>query len=319
VRYVAPDGHVVTARAPGWSPADQPLSDTAPVDGGGRVTLSLARSSVDQAISDALLSVALLAIGLLVVAGVLGYVVARWLSRPFQELAHAAQDVGRGRMEVDLPSYSIPEADQIARALERAGAQVQEMLTRHRSFLLDASHELRTPITALRLELEDLSFAGGLPPAAAEQLQRSMGELDRLSTSVDAMLAATRERRVGDVDLRDLARSTAQRWTANLRPLGRTVEVTGIEPAPVRLAPGAVEQVLDGLMENAVNNGGGAVTLDVEDAGDHVLVRVRDEGPAPDEPPASLDHTVAAATACGGHLSLDRTPTTSYTLRLPRA
>src|SRR4051812_19124745 len=159
----------------------------------------------------------LIGVALVLVSALFGLVVARWLAAPFREIAGEARDLGRGRMDIDLPSYSVPEADDIARSLERAGRQVQEILTRHRNFLLDASHELRTPITAMRLELEDLSFAGELSAGAAAQLRRSMEELDRLSTSVDDLLAATRERRVGDVDLVDLARSTVDRWEPNLQ------------------------------------------------------------------------------------------------------
>ena len=261
----------------------------------------------------------LIGIALVIISALFGLVVARWLTAPFREIAAEARDLGRGRMDIDLPAYSVPEADEIARSLERAGRQVQEILTRHRGFLLDASHELRTPITAMRLELEDLSFAGDLSTGAAEQLNRSMGELDRLSTSVDALLAATRERRVGDVDLVELARSTLQRWEPNLQQLGRSVSLSGISPAPVRLAPGAVEQVLDGLLGNALENGGGAVSLLVEDAGDHIRVRVRDEGPAPAQIASTLHTTRDAAAAFGGFLYLDRTETTSYTLMLPRA
>jgi len=248
-----------------------------------------------------------------------GLVVARWLAVPFHDLATEARALGRGRMDLALPSYSVPEAEDIARSLERAGRQVQDIMTRHRAFLLDASHELRTPITALRLELEDLSFAGELSAGATEQLQRSMGELERLNSSVDAMLAATRERRVGDVDLAALARDAVTRWLPHLARVGRRVELVGTGPAPVRLAAGAVEQVLDGLLGNALTNGGGTVTLTVLDAGDHVCVQVGDEGPAPEDLPATLEPTRAAAAAFGGHLALDRAATTTYVLRLPSA
>ncbi|NUR09287.1 MAG: HAMP domain-containing histidine kinase [Nocardioidaceae bacterium] len=265
------------------------------------------------------LAVALGGVLLVALSAVAGLLVARWLGGPFHALAAEARSLGRGRMDLDLPTYAVPEAEAIARSLERAGRQVQEILTRHRAFLLDASHELRTPITAMRLELEDLSFAGDLSEGAAEQLRRSMHELDRLNASVDAMLAATRERRVGDVDLTEVARATVERWQPNLAQVGRRVSFVGESPAPVRLASGAVEQVLDGLLGNALDNGGGTVTLSVVDAGDHVLVQVVDEAPCPDAPPSALEPTRETAAAFGGHLALDRGPATSYTLRLPRA
>jgi signal transduction histidine kinase len=319
IRYVGPGGREVEVTAPGFESDAEAVSSKMALDEGGSVTVERSRAVVNDAISDALLAVVLLALVLGVASAFVGWLVARRLARPFQDLAGVARGVGRGRLDVELPHYAVPEADQIARALETASRQLKEMLVRNRQFLLDASHELRTPITALRLELEDLSMAIEKSQAVGEQLERSMGELDRLGAAVDAMLAATRERRVGDVDLLDLARETGARWTTNLKRVGRSVDVTGEGPVPVRLAAGAVEQLLDALIANSLANGGGTVTLDVADLDDHVRVQVRDEAPAPTTPPAALAAAQEAAAAFGGHISLDRSATSSYTLRLPRS
>jgi signal transduction histidine kinase len=310
VRYVAPNGRTLVARSAGYtaSPSQADVADTVRLSGGGTLTFARSRQFVDDAVSDALMPVVLLAVGLALVAGALGYVVARRLSRPFQELAGVARDLGRGRFDVEVPHYAMPEADVVGRALETSAVQLHDLVVREREFVLTASHELNTPITALRLELEDLSLDPGLPAAATQQLRRSMGEVDRLSASVNHLLDAARERRVGvtsDVDVAQLAREVAARWQA----AGRAVEVVG-GPARVHLAAGPVAQILDDLVSQTMED----VTVEVEELSDHVRVRVCSPGP-PSVVPAGAR---SVAEAVGAHLTVDRGPTTSYTLRLPR-
>jgi signal transduction histidine kinase len=310
VRYVAPNGRTMVARSAGYtaSPSRADVADTVRLSGGGTLTFARSRQFVDDAVSDALMPVVLLAVGLALVAGALGYAVARRLSRPFQELAGVARDLGRGRFDVEVPHYAIPEADVVGRALETSAVQLHDLVVREREFVLTASHELNTPITALRLELEDLSLDPGLPAAATQQLRRSMGEVDRLSASVNHLLDAARERKVGvtsDVDVAQLACEVAARWQA----AGRAVEVVG-GPARVHLAAGPVEQILDDLVSQTMED----VTVEVAELSDHVRVRVCSPGP-PSGVPAGAR---SVAEAVGAHLTVDRGPTTSYTLRLPR-
>lgn len=313
VRYVAPDGRTVVVGADSASPSPADVASTVRIHGGGTLTLARSREFVDRAISDAVLPVVILALALAVVAGLIGYAVARWLSRPFQELARVARDLGRGRFDVEVPRFPVPEADVVGRALQTSAGQLHDLVVREREFVLTASHELNTPITALRLELEDLSMDRSLPPGAADQLRRSMGEVDRLGDTVSRLLEGARERKVGvtsDVDVSALAREVAQRWES----ADRAVEVVGDE-AQVHLAAGPVEQILEELVGRAVKYGAGPVTLDISDMSDHVRVRVCDHGPPRFDVPASVR---SVADAVGAHLTLDRGPTTTYTLRLPR-
>jgi len=135
---------------------------------------------------------------------------------------------------------------------------------------------------------------------------------------VHDLLEVARQRKVGvtsDVDVTGLARSVAQRWQSAARDADRPLLVDGCA-APVHLAAGAVEQILDDLVRSALEHGSGPVRIDVEDLTDHVRVRVRDDSPPRVDVPAPAR---SVAEALGAHLTLDRGPTTSYTLRLPRA
>ncbi|HRD61866.1 MAG TPA: hypothetical protein PL137_13235, partial [Nocardioides sp.] len=83
--------------------------------------------------------------------------------QPFRQLAVAAGQLGRGRFDLDLPRTRIPEARAIRDALLTSAGQLQERLTSEQAFAEHASHVLRTPLTGLRLELEDLAGRPDVP------------------------------------------------------------------------------------------------------------------------------------------------------------
>ena len=114
-------------------------------------------------------------LGLVLLAAVTGFLLAKRLARPFGELADAADHLGQARFDVALPHYSIPEAEAIGAALRRASTQLDSLVEREREFAANVSHQLRTPVTALRLTLEDLSMWPETPPTvAAERVARAI-------------------------------------------------------------------------------------------------------------------------------------------------
>jgi signal transduction histidine kinase len=337
-RYTSPDGSRVSASTSDFpkNAASNAVSHTSPIGGGGSVTLYRAQHLFDEAISDALLPVVLLGLFLVALAALLGYFAARWIARPFQELARIARDLGRGRFDVHVPRFSMPEADTVGRALETSASQLQALVVREREFASNASHQLRTPITALRLELEDLSLWKETPPQIAEQLHRAMRELDRLSASVTNLLELARGRRVGvttDFDVCELVEEAVVRWEGTANTQNRRVSAIRSNPLRLRLAPGPIEQILDVLVDNALRHGIGTVSLDVSEFEEHVRVRVSDEGQVnltdvvfrrgdhdAESEVAVIGLAVASeiAAALGGHLTLDRGSTTSFSLMLPK-
>lgn len=336
IAYVDAGGDRVEVADPDYADGVGSVSGTVQVVGGGSVTVERSRAVVDAAIADAVFPIVVLSLVLIAVAAVLGYLAARWLSRPFAELARVARELGRGRFDVVVPRFSIPEAETVGRALETSASQMHQLVVRERDFAANASHQLRTPITALRLELEDLALWRETPPQVTEQLNRGLRELDRLSASVDDLLALARGRQVGgarEVDVSALAEEAVARWEAAATRDGRRITASPSRPMRVRLAPGPIEQVLDVLIGNALTDGAGEVRLDVGELDEAVRVRVCDDGAAPSqnllaqargEQPqdsAVIGLALAAdiAEALGGHLTLERTPTTTFSLTLPKA
>lgn len=194
IEYVAPDGSVVRAGLPTRNTSRDDIVESRTLTGGGQVTLTRSSSLVDERVSAAVLPLVLLGLALTVSAAGVGFVLARRLSRPFGELAVVADDIGRGQFDVHVPHYRVPEAEAIGEALRRGSARLDELVRRERDFAVNASHELRSPITALRLELEDLAMWPQTPPEVTDELNRYLPELDRLSAAITQYLDAGRGR-----------------------------------------------------------------------------------------------------------------------------
>lgn len=334
IEYRSADGTVVRAGDPTTDSDD--IVQTRELPDGSTITLSRDGELIGQRISDALLPLILIGLALIVLAVIVGFLLARRLARPFGELAQAADHLGEGRFEVDLPRYSIPEADAIGVALSRASAQLDELVQREREFAANASHQLRTPITALRLTLEDLTMWPETPPAVADELTANLGELDRLSTAITELLELSRGRRLGeaiDFDLGRLVADTAERWRDHAEERGHRLVHQAGGTFAAHAVPGPVSQILDVLIENACAYGTGTITVEVRDLEHYLSVTVADEGArsigsevfergasTADSTGHGLGLTIASqlATSLGGHLSIAETATTTFLLLLPK-
>ena len=209
--------------------------------------------------------VVLLAVSLLIIAlaGLVGYVAARTLSRPFRKLAEAAEALGRGRFDLDLPKTRIPEAQEIGKALHASAGQLESRLRRERQFAEQASHELRTPITALRLELEELTLRDDVPDDAKASAARSLRTVDDMSASAGKLVELARGSLVegAQVSLQTLATQQAQRWADRLVDERRKVSASAEGNLDLEFTPGPVEHVLDLVLDDVVRGGKDPVRL----------------------------------------------------------
>ncbi|HEX6878270.1 MAG TPA: HAMP domain-containing sensor histidine kinase [Nocardioidaceae bacterium] len=325
VAYVDANGHWVQAAQHATAADDempQSLSVARPVPGGGRVTLSLRGDVVENRIAAALLPIVVAAVVLAGAAIAVATWFARRLTSPFRELAQAAEAIGRGDFDVEIPRYRMPEADTVARVLRASASDLDALTRRERDFAAHASHALRTPITAARLELEDLAFAPGTPPEVVGRLSDAVEQLDRLNSTVAGMIDAGRVRVDTDIDFAALVRDVVERWRRSAASR-RIVDACDTVVA-VRLPVGSLMQVMDVLLGNAVTHGEGTIRVSVSQAAEYAEVRVSDEGPrcrALDGMKARDDGRLATATeiveSLGGHLRLTDDPATTFSLVLP--
>lgn len=176
----------------GESGEDDDLSEVRDLGDGATLRYSLSRSTLRDHVVDAITPLALLGLGLIPLGALGGALLARRLARPFSELADAARSMGTGDLRREVPRYDVPEADEIATALRDSSRRLHEQLERERDVAVHASHELRTPITALRLALEDVAQWPETTPEVAVELARLVAEVDRLSDAVTTLLDARR-------------------------------------------------------------------------------------------------------------------------------
>jgi signal transduction histidine kinase len=212
------------------------------------------------------------------VAGVAGWLAARALSAPFRRLAIAASALGRGRFDLDLPPTKIPEAQAIAQSLRTSALQLEARLSRERAFAEHASHVLRTPLTSLRLELEDLAIRRDVTSDVREAAQRCMACVDAVNTAAGELVALTRRGSLvegSELTLHDLATELAQRWADRLAEQRRSLSAAVEGDLEMVFTPGPVEHVLDLVLADVVQAGGrGPVRITFHGGDDHLKVRM---------------------------------------------
>lgn len=211
-------------------------------------------------------------VGLAVAVGV--YPIIRRLTLRLEALQRSVQKFGEGDLSVRVPEQGQDEVADLARQFNAAAARVETLVKSHKSLLANASHELRSPLTRIRMGLE---LMGGQQPSPAfrEEILRNIAELDQL---VDEILLASRldarEADVGTVELVDLIGLAAEecaRVDADLDVSSDSVDVRGI--------PKLLRRAIRNLLENARRYSTGEITLVVERRQGHAEVRVCDRGP----------------------------------------
>ena len=342
------DRVVVRAQAGSLASADttQELVVAVPVSIGEEVVAvsraSAPRSDVRRTVAEAwlgLLGLALLAAGC---ASLLAARLARRVNRPLVDLADRARDLGTGTFDRRATTSGVDEIDRVGDALNNAAGQLDELVRRERAFSAHASHQLRTPLTALRLVLDSaLATPGADLEAAARQAVMSADELSR---TVDDVLSLARgpAAGTGSVAVRPLLEELRARWHGPLAAAGRPLRIEAVEGQDVAAASeAAVRQILAVLLDNALQHGAGAVSVGLRDAGTALVVDVSDEGSTqgldllpvttltPRSPASSaapmygrlgLALARSLALAQGGRLLHARTePRTRFSLLLPRA
>ena len=228
----------------------------------------------------------LAAAGAVVAGAVAAAAVGRRLARPLESLAAAARQLGDGDFTARAPRSGMEETDAIAAALDRTADRLGRAVARGTAFAADASHQLRTPLTALRLHLEAARAAAGDDTASIDD---ALAEADRLETTVTELVELTHlDAEAREVDLGALAAQRAEAWQARAAQQDRSVDVEHAPHVRCTVRPTAIAQALEVLVDNALRHGRGDVLVRVTpgtpDEGDMVRLRVTDQGPGmPDD------------------------------------
>jgi signal transduction histidine kinase len=229
---------------------------------------------------------ALLALGLPLLAAaiagawVLSGTVAQRAARPVEELAEAAGRLGTGDPRPVGRRYGVTELDQVADGLDSAARRVTTLLTADRELAIDASHQLRTPLTALSMRLEEMIASADDPEAVREEGTAALHQAERLADVVTQLLSPGR-RAAGSAALISVDKIVLQQiteWAPAFRRAGRKIVLVGESRLQAWVTPGGLAQVIATLLDNALMHGKGTVTIRRTQAGRSVVVEVEDEG-----------------------------------------
>ena len=257
-----------------------PITDNGDVIGALRVSAPM--GAVDAGVRSSWL--ALLLIGFVVVAAglVLAWILAGSIARPVEKLRTAAGRLGRGDLDARVEPEGPQEIDELGRSFNRMAGALSSNLNAQRDFVANASHQLRTPLTGIKLRLEAIRGQGG---DAAEEAAKAEAELDRLSALVDDLLALARassEEAVAEpVDLSEAARAAERRWAEPAATAGHDLALVDGQGGRILAAPADVAHILDNLIENAIRYSpqGAQITVGTDRGGTGPALLVTDTGP----------------------------------------
>ncbi|WP_418957411.1 ATP-binding protein [Streptomyces tritici] len=265
----------------GERPRGSVIRGTATGERGETVTVEVSRSAITSEVGRTLLIICAVALLAALAAVALAVRQANRLTSPLTDLAETAERLGSGDPRPRHKRYGVPELDRVADVLDGSAERIARMLTAERRLAADASHQLRTPLTALSMRLEEVALADDLD-TVKEEAQIALTQVERLTDVVQRLLTNSRDPRTGSAvafDLDEVIKQQMEEWRPAYRSAGRALVHSGKQGMRAVGTPGAVAQVLAALIENSLMHGGGTVALRTRVTGNQSVIEVTDEGP----------------------------------------
>jgi signal transduction histidine kinase len=270
-------------------------------------------------------------------AGGLTAVLARRLARPVEELAEAAARLGAGDPRPLGRRYGVADLDQVADGLDTSARRLSSLLAADRELAVDASHQLRTPLTALSMRLEEMIAAADDPQVVREEGSAALTQAERLADVVTQLLSPVRAAAASAAltGIDEIVQQQVIEWEPAFRRVQRKLVVIGERGLQAHVTPGGLAQVLATLLDNALMHGGGTVTLQTSQNARSVVIEVRDEGKGvtPELVPRIFERSVSGrpegtglglalartmAAADGGRVVLVKPKPATFAVFLPR-
>ncbi|HEX7610011.1 MAG TPA: HAMP domain-containing sensor histidine kinase, partial [Solirubrobacteraceae bacterium] len=254
-----------------------PVLRRASVVGAVRITQSVA--AVHNAVSSTVTKLILVAGTVLLLGLLAGSVIARQIARPLGRLEGTAKRLAGGDLSARASVEGSSEQRSLSTSFNEMADRVERLVTAQREFIADASHQLRTPLTGLRLRLEE-ARAGGVGRDVAAELDAGTSEVDRLAAIVDELLvlsrAEDRELHGEQIELATVVAAAAERWQAAASARGIDL-ASGADGGHAWCARADVDRALDVLVENALHYSppGGRVSISCVPG----RIEVADSGP----------------------------------------
>ena len=294
-----PDGRVIKT----GPPPDGPVFSSTSEAGFGTDTRVVVTAEIPRSVNTAevlreaslVAGIALAALG---VSMAVAWVYTRRLTKPFEDFAEVAGRLATGDARQLGQRYGVPEIDSVAEVLDNGVMGFNTLLESERRVTSEVTHQLRTPLTALSLRLEEILAAESLDVAHSEATA-ALDQVERLSGVIDDVVAASRGH-VGPVEqfsVDQLVSAALSEWLPAFAAEGRTLQRAGRTGLRVEGVRGMQSQVLATLIENSLVHGAGRTTVRARESGSWVVLEVTDEGAGV---PQGLDALVFERSVSGG-------------------
>lgn len=253
----------------------------------GAVTITEPAHDMEARIGEQLKGLGTVALLTLVAASVIALLMSLTITRPLLRLRLAARSLAGGNLDSRADSdQGPPEVRDLGRDFNTMADRLEELVAAQRAFAADASHQLRTPLTALRLRLDEaVSQVASDPDAAAGALEAAGDEAERLQRLINGLLrlartAGAHEPQI-ETDIADVVRARALMWEPLAAESDVRLVVSVPETAKAIAIEGAAEQILDNYLDNALSVAppGSQIEINVTTSSDTVEMSVDDEGP----------------------------------------
>jgi len=271
IRYSASDGHDNLYAA-------APIIDEQIV---GSIRLTRDAQEVTEAVRRTWLGLVLVGAAGLIAGIVIAYGLASSLTKPLQQLTDAAHDLGEGDLSSRVGDIQgSAEVHELAGSFDEMAERLERTVRAQREFVANASHQLRTPLTGMKLRLESVH---GLTDDAdmRRQLDAADAEVDRLSQIVDRLLVMARhieEGAASRVELSQAASEAVTRWSERAEQLDSTLTSSGTG-GTAHADPTDVDQIMDNLLDNAIAYAPGPIEISFGATDGRAWIAVRDQGP----------------------------------------
>jgi signal transduction histidine kinase len=247
----------------------------------GAVRIRRNVQDVTNAIREATLGLIIVGAAGLMAGLLIAFGLAASFARPLTRLADTAEQLGEGDLSARAGEVGgAEEIEELGRSFNEMADRMQRTVQAQREFVANASHQLRTPLTGMKLRLESAT-ARTDEPELKKQLDAADFEVDRLSETVDRMLVMSKRIEHGDpthVDLADAAERAISRWRDRAAAKGVQIRMSG--PRTVGQGnPADLDQAIDNLIDNALDYGAGPIELETGDDHGQAVLAVRDHGP----------------------------------------
>ena len=254
----------------------------------GAVRITFPASVVDDAVNERLEGISSIAGITLLVSVLVALLLALGITRRLSNLKNVTEEFTKGNYKVRAEiNGGAPEIRSLARSFNAMADQLDKLITQQKAFAGDASHQLRTPLTALQLRLERATEMLETDPAgAAERIEAAIVEADRLQRLVEGLLVLSRSENADKItrdkcDAAQVARERFENWEALASEQGVELILDVPETAMIFAIPGALEQVVDNYIDNALGivQANSTITVQISVESELTKISVVDEGP----------------------------------------